>query len=442
MFDLRISRFAVCVPLQAGHGCPLAVFQTMTGGLVLIPDGGWFYNSDGRVIIATDFPAHELLEQGVLVPQNTDETAVALTWREQSLRDSHFMRSKVLVTRRCNNRCRYCVVNPEATDMSLETALAMDRFYLRCIAEAQAQKVLDEYTGGEVFLNAEIVLQSAGRRFYYCQGKGIEYGFTIISNGTLLERGIIVRMREVGLTGIRISLAGPEEVHDFWRPSLDGGKTYYRILGNLQRISGLVPITIECQYDAGSNDYERFLEMPDDLRRRGIDIVNICFTPILPTRSPRTTFSAGAGDPAILLHLMHEAYARGYPQFEEPPVNCCSADFPWRMTFDTDGSLIPCPILQSGEMVFGNVLNGIDFIAHAQILQRKIPEMCLNECELLPLCLGGCRYQALVQGQGFNGVSCHYDTLRMILEAHIREKAAQAMASADDVQPDDHTTRK
>jgi uncharacterized protein len=439
MSDLGLSRFAVCVPVQAGYGCPLGVFQTMTGGLVLIPDGGWSCGSNGRVIIAADFPTDELLEQGVLVPATTNETAVALTWREQFLHDPHFMRSKVLITRRCNNRCRYCVVNPEATDMSPETALAMDRFYLRCIAEAQAHKVLDEYTGGEVFLNAEIVLQSAGRRFYYCQGKGIEYGFTVISNGTLLERGIIMRMREVGLRGVRISLAGPEEIHDFLRPSKDSGKTYGRIKENLQRISGLTPISLECQYDAGSKDYKRIPEMLDDLLRDGIEIENVSYTAILPTRN-RTTFNAGAGTPAILLDLMHEAHARGYPQFEEPPANCCSADFPWRMTFDTDGSLIPCPILQSGEMVFGNVFNGIDFIAHAQILQRKLPEKCLNECELFPLCLGGCRHQALVHGEGFNGVNCHYDILRLILEAHIREKAGQALASANDLQAEDHTT--
>lgn len=116
-------------------------------------------------------------------------------------------------------------------------------------------------------------------------------------------------------------------------------------------------------------------------------------------------------------------------------MNCCSADFLSRMTFDTDGSLIPCPVLQSREMVYGNVFEGIDFIAHAQILQRRLPEKCLKDCELLPLCLGGCRLQALVHGESFNGANCQHDCLKLILEAYIRGKVTQVLTSSKEVEP-------
>jgi hypothetical protein len=83
MLDLRLSRFAVCIPIECCHGRLLAVFQTMTGGMVLIPQAVWLYDSNSRVIIAGDFSTDKLQEQGILVPENTDENAVAKSWMEQ-----------------------------------------------------------------------------------------------------------------------------------------------------------------------------------------------------------------------------------------------------------------------------------------------------------------------------------------------------------------------
>ena len=434
MQNLKKSKYTVLVPLEGTERRLLGVYNTLNRGLIVASEDALM-----RIITADSWPDDEpliklLLEHSLLVPGNTDEDAVFEVWRQQHVHDLSTMRSKVVLTRRCNHRCRYCIVAPEAKEMSHETARAMDQYYSQCIEEARPERVMDEFTGGEPLLNPGVLMEIAGRRYYYCLGRGIDYGFTFITNGTLLSPKLIRPMQEIGLDGIRVSLAGPAEVHDRLRPSADGGKTYDRIVGNLLRVSGLTPITLECQYDEGAKDYGRIPEMLEDLKQRGILIKNVCFTPILPRRNG-TNHGTRTGEPEILLHLMREAEARGYPQLEDPPMNCCSADFLARMTFDTDGSLIPCPVLQSGEMVYGNVSSGIDFIAHAQILHRRLPERCLNDCELLPLCLGGCRLQALIRGDGFNGVSCRYENLKPILEAYVRAKATQALAAAKAAEP-------
>jgi len=98
------------------------------------------------------------------------------------------------------------------------------------------------------------------------------------------------------------------------------------------------------------------------------------------------------------------------------------------MVFDTDGSIIPCASLQGGEMAYGSVTGGIDFVAESQMLSRKFPVRCVKECELLPICMGGCRLQALGRGDEFSGVDCQYDALRLVLDEHLTRKAAQALA--------------
>ena len=232
----------------------------------------------------------------------------------------------------------------------------------------------------------------------------------------------------MGLAGIRVSIAGPAEVHDRLRPSARNGKTYEIILGNLSAVSDLAPITVECQYDPATSEYLLIPGMLDELKERGIRIDNIAFSPIMPTRGPRNS-SDGVGDPRIFLYLAGEAAKRGYPQLSEAPSFSCGADFRSKLIFDTDGSIIPCPALQGGELAYGNVFTGIDFAAHSRVLKRDLPQRCIRDCELLPFCFGGCRFQAMVQGKSFSGVDCNYDLLKAMIESHI-ELAATSGATA------------
>jgi uncharacterized protein len=421
------SRFTLDIPIEYGTDKGLvALYQTMTGAFVLIQEEHWCDISNGASAPTDPDAAEIMYEQGLLVKDGTDENAVFECWKQEHVHDFSTIKSKVLVTRKCNNRCRYCVLDPEPKEMSPKTARAMDEFYIGMMEERNPGEVKDDYLGGEPLLNTRIILESAARRFQHCGAKGIEYGFTITTNGTLIRPSIIFEMQQVGLTGIRVSMAGPAPVHDHLRPSKNNGGTYNLIMGNLQSVSGMVPITIECQYDSGALDYQRIPEMLDEFKECNIVIEDINFTPILPTRRD-SSYNSGTGDSQIGLWLIKKARKRGYVQDRQAPSNTCMADFRSKFVFDTDGSIIPCPSLQGGEMAYGHVRKGVDFVSEAQLLKRRLDERCLNECELLPICLGGCRLQALVNHKDFAGIDCQYATYRVFIEDYIKEKAAAAL---------------
>lgn len=193
-------------------------------------------------------------------------------------------------------------------------------------------------------------------------------------------------------------------------------------MNNLAEICGSVSIHIECQYDAGSRDFKQIPEMLDDMAGRGIQVDHIAFTPILQKRGGNE-FPAGMGDAENFLFLMQEAAKRGLSVDESAPSNACMADFRSTYVFDTDGTIIPCPSLQGGEKAYGNVFDGIDFVKESQLLHRNLPPGCLDHCELLPMCAGGCRLQALIRNNDFNGIDCHYDHYSELLNNFIRKKA-------------------
>ena len=300
----------------------------------------------------------------------------------------------------------------------------MDEFYIGLIEEKRPLCIRDDFLGGEPLLNVRTILESAQRRFYFCRGRGVDYSFTITTNGTLITESAISDMKKVGLSGIRVSLAGPKEIHDRLRPGSKGEPTYSRIVSKLRLVSEIAPVFIEYQYDAGCTDFLGFPDMLDDLGANGVEVKDVAVTPILPRRGC-SSFDRKTDDPRIDIFLKSEASRRGFPVYDEPPATVCMAERKSKMVFDTDGSILPCPSLQSGEMAYGHVVTGIDFLAESQLLNRNLPDKCLNECELLPTCQAFDLLQALVKQSDFNGIDCHYALQRTLLEDWMRQKALE-----------------
>lgn len=429
MYPYSKSRFTIEVDIIHRGAELSAIYNTLSGALVLCSRDDW-----AAILHNGGDPAarERLNEQGILKAPGTDETQLYHNWKLQHVYSPGTIKSRMIVTRRCNMRCRYCLIDKEARDMTSETAEEIDKFYLGVIREAHPFAVCDEAGGAETMLNPGVLIESATRRFYFCEGLGIPYSLSMVTNCSLVDRRTIERLRTVGLKMIRVSIAGPARIHNALRPFKDGGGTYEIVLRNLAAVSDLVSIMIECQYDSASNDHEAIPEMFDDFEHHGVKIDKIRFCPILPTRTD-SPFQSGIGDPEIYLRLTREARNRGYTQFDVPPSNRCAADVRYHYVFDTNGEIVPCPALQGAEFACGDVRKGVNFVEESKLLMRRLPDKCLNECELLPLCMGGCRQQALATRGDFHGINCLHDSLRMFLESYVREKAEEALAAEGDL---------
>ncbi len=426
MPDYTLSTFAYNLELLGKWKGLYSLYHTMNNSHVILSEG------DGRRLLdgscsKLDPPVLELLiENDILVKEGTDELSIYKALKQKYVHGFDAIGSKILVTRKCNNRCSYCFLMEEQKDMSEDTALAVSTFYIDFIKRKNTRKVRDVFIGGEPFLKKDIMLSIATRLYYYCLGKEIDYGFRATTNGTLLDPADISRMLKVGLAGLNVSMGGHRASHDRIRPAKDG-PTYDRIMQNLASISGQVPITIECQYDPDSDDYLHYPAMLDDLIRHEIEIERIVYSPILPTQRDKGPFKPSIGDPQKRLYLIRETLSRGIQVEDGPPSGSCSAEYLSSFVFDVDGGLLPCPSLQNGQLAYGNVINGIDWVSQTQIISRELPKKCINGCVFLPLCNGGCRNQALVRENDFWCVDCNYEGFKVLLEDYIRRKSEETL---------------
>lgn len=414
------SRFNIFIPCSHQNHWQFAVFNSQSLALCLVKQDDWARLLQEKNLSKEDAKlGADLCNQGFLLPEGCiQELDVFRHWQQQMVHDRRSMGSKVLTTMTCDNGCTYCGSRREALSMTAETALAVDRWYCQQIEEDRPQKVADDYLGGEPLLMVDLLRAIAGRRLAFCRDRNIAYSFSVTTNGRLLTRTIVQQLKEVGLDKVRVSMAGPADIHDSLRPGKNGEPTYAQIVGNLREISGLIPIIIECQYDGLSGDFRRMVEMMDDFQARGIRVQEVNFTPILAQRGG-CNYPGGLNDPRKQLWLQKEAAKRGMSGESGPPSNNCLAELRSRFVVDCLGNLLPCPALQTGERAYGNAHSGVDFRAEALLCQRRLPDSCMDDCPVLPLCQGGCRNQALVAQGDFNGIDCRKDELLFLTKHYM-----------------------
>jgi radical SAM protein with 4Fe4S-binding SPASM domain len=117
------------------------------------------------------------------------------------------------LTERCNLRCAHCYQTEGRTEELTLTEITETVEEVAAMLEAWTEAYSISFspsfniTGGEPFLRKDIfvVLETiAGRGF----------AVYLLSNGTLIDREKAKRLAGLGISGVQISIEGPETVHD------------------------------------------------------------------------------------------------------------------------------------------------------------------------------------------------------------------------------------
>lgn len=165
------------------------------------------------------------------------------------------------ITAACNLRCRHCMVDagdPLPDELSTDEALGV------CDELAGIGCRTVALTGGEPLLRQDW-REIAAR----LNGRGV--GVSVASNGVLVDDRAVEQMIEAGVSGVSVSLDGPEDVHDKIRPHRDGcSSSYSSAVAALGRLSSssLETICITCINGKNANLLDDIFQIVSGL---GID---------------------------------------------------------------------------------------------------------------------------------------------------------------------------
>ncbi|MRR57212.1 MAG: putative geopeptide radical SAM maturase [Deltaproteobacteria bacterium] len=356
-----------------------------------------------------------LTRLGFLVPDSDAERREMLTIMaesEERLKKAFLM---AVMNLDCNLACTYCYEGKQRGRhyMSQETADLLVKYGEESFLRRGKDLTIDFY-GGEPLLSIGMIRDISRRLKTSAEREGTDYGFTLVTNGTLLTADAVSQLVPLGLKSARVTLDGPRENHDRYRPYSSGKGSFDIIVRNLRDVCGLVKLGIGGNYT--QENYREFPLLLDELTALGLPpdkIAHVMFYPVSNTLGEHLMpeFSEGCcsvDEPWLVeasLFLREEILKRGYYTPKVLPTTCM-IEFRDNLVVHYDGTLYKCPAFIGLEgLDAGSLESGIHDYRESHNMDVWKKDECLD-CAYLPLCFGGCRFMKLLQGGAIDDVEC------------------------------------
>ena len=426
---MQLSHFLKIYPYGGKPGY-LLLFSTKKSSVIIIKEETFRAIEQGTLS-----PEDEALltKHGVIVPDQGEEKRYTSGLLDKINARNPVLNSMVVLNLDCNFACLYCYEGDMKGNlyMSDETAaLLIDLIKKNFTGEKK--KLLIDFYGGEPLLSLGLIKSISRELKAFAQGKGGSFNFTLVSNGALFKRQVAEELVPLGLERVKITLDGPAEVHNHYRPFKSGAGSFDTLIRNIKETCDLVKISIGGNFE--SHNYEQFVALLDFLIKEGLTpdkIDAVKFDPV--SKRPEGDLSPAdykggcisINEPWLnhaSIFLREEMLTRGYKTPKISPF-FCMVDNESSFVINFDGIIYKCPaFIGKEEFAVGDVRNGIDDYTRSYKLGLwKNHEECA-ECVYLPLCFGGCRYMTFIQKGTIDTLDCRKDYLDATLETFIKQE--------------------
>ena len=340
---------------------------------------------------------------------------------------SRTFRAIVVLNLDCNLDCVYCYEEGFRGDHYLSQATAellVDTLVRERIS--QGMDVSLSFYGGEPLLSQGAIRSISEPLLQAALQHGVNYSFSLVTNGTLLNRDTAEKLLPLGLKGAKFTLDGPRDIHDSQRPYASGAGSYDTILDNIRAVWDIVPIQLGGNFR--EENYRAFPRLLDHLINSGVTpekLALVQFTPVTPKAGCAEYVSGcvSSSEPWLIeaqLFLRQEILARGFTT-PKPTVSSCIVELENHLIVNCDGSLYKCPAFMGWQgLSIGTLEGGVADYAASHGVGNWQCEECLD-CPYLPICFGGCRFLTLLRGQGLSQVDCRREFLDATLEQFLQQ---------------------
>jgi uncharacterized protein len=408
---MKLSRYSKTYPYPEDPDSVI-LFSTKRASAVLVPKALLADIEAGRL---SEEEQAGLAELGLIVQSDDEERQELLSYIQDLNAQSRSAKFIVVLNLDCNLACRYCFEGVRKGKHYLSDEVVA-RFvdFVKTRDYTNKDEIKVAFYGGEPLLSVDRIAGISEQIKNFAEGRGMQYIFSLVTNGVLLTPQTVKRLQPLGLRSAKVTLDGPKEVHDAFRPFKGGAGSFDTILRNVDDVSGLIRVQIGGNFT--QDNYRTFPRLLDLLIERGLGparIAAIKFDPVVNESSEFALpdFRDGCDSmdepwvAAASVFLREEVLKRGYktPKIMPSP---CLMEHDDSFVMNHDGALYKCPGLIGRQgCSFGDVLTGPGEYRSSHGLDDWKNDECLA-CAYLPLCFGGCKYLKLVREGSMRGVNC------------------------------------
>ena len=292
-------------------------------------------------------------------------------------------------TLKCNFNCVYCYEDGyRYTTMDKETQDAVIKFVKQYIANISTLTVM--WYGGEPLLAIDTI-DYLTQEFLKLCGDKVKYTAAMVTNGYNLNKDNVNRLKKLKVKRVQITIDGPKIIHDERRKLSNGKGSFDKIISNIQESYNELSITIRINIDKDNvSSLNKLLGVFEDAGIKNkvpfylapVDKINdICYD-----INCFNSYDFSIEE----INFYKIALQRGFYSvpLPQPVLGICGAVALNSYVIDPKGNLYKCwNSIGRVEEKVGNIFN--DNLLK-WLLYNPLENNECRECNVLPLCMGGC----------------------------------------------------
>lgn len=354
-----------------------------------------------------------LLQKGIFVCDDADETEAYIRKREEYERSSGEYTITINPTLACNMSCWYCYESHRnmpamSADVKQSVLLLIDKL----LADNKLKKLNLSFFGGEPLLYFDkVVVDIINHAKMQCKAFDAKLSIHFTTNAYLLTDNVLKQLEGLDVS-FQITIDGGKQVHDSVRKTKGGEPTYARIVEHIhQTLSHGFPVGVRFNYTAKS--IPSFIDVVKDfshLQQEQKQLVNFTF---------QRVWQDNEGD-ADQVGQQVEHIERAFEQAglfvnnaKSYIVPYCYADGVSTAVINYNGDLFKCtardfaPKSKEGTLAADGTLRWNERLRKRMSI-RHGSDTCL-QCRIYPICHGGCSQMKLEAPDGISSCPKGYD---------------------------------
>lgn len=354
-----------------------------------------------------------LLQKGIFVCDEADETEAYIRKREEYERSSGEYTITINPTLACNMSCWYCYESHKnmpamSADVKQSVLLLIDKL----LADNKLKKLNLSFFGGEPLLYFDkVVVDIVNHAKMQCKAFDAKLSIHFTTNAYLLTDSVLKQLEGLDVS-FQITIDGGKQVHDSVRKTKGGEPTYARIVEHIhQTLSHGFPVGVRFNYTAKS--IPSFIDVVKDfshLPQEQKQLVNFTF---------QRVWQDNEGD-ASQVEQQVEHIERAFEQAglfvnnaKSYIVPYCYADGVNTAVVNYNGDLFKCtardfaPKSKEGTLAADGTLRWNERLRKRMSI-RHGSDTCL-QCRIYPICHGGCSQMKLEAPDGISSCPKGYD---------------------------------
>lgn len=361
-----------------------------------------------------------LLAGCFLIEDDADELAATQVEMMRDRFRTDQLHLTIAPTLDCNFRCDYCYEEHLRVTMSRPVQEAL----LKWVEERtrHVNLLFVTWFGGEPTLPG--AMQAVGNLAQGFQALAKERGFTyrsqLVTNGYLLDRRRMEKLASLGVQEVQITLDGPPADHDERRFLAGGQGTFWRIVKNLKETADLAQFQTRINVDR--RNARSAIEVVEILEKEGLAasarpyLAQVTLTGTACGNIQESCFSSD-DFARTEVTLYREAARRSLPLSRYPfrlTGAFCTADRANAYVIAPSGAIFKCwhEVTLDPDRAIGHLVDGTQPFHKTNedrwLAWTPMDKSECRACSVLPLCHGGCLFEALKQPDAPHGACEHY----------------------------------